>query len=384
MNKREKHFLEKVILFLAVVCMLGSVVACKKEKGEQKDDITPTMALPEIQGFEAANKELVREMAEKYAQTVAVSVGDEKIAMDKAIFLIYSMEVRWNYYASNYELQYGTSYWDTVYDEEGHTVRDIVKQETMDVLIQYAVFYDCAIKNGMSLTAEEIEENNAYVERIIEELTAEETERGGFTEEGLRSVCEWMMLAEKYYDKMTDGLGVTRESVSETINKEDYKEYETEYIFLSTTYYDENYELQEESDEVKEAYTQQMADYYDEVLEGITFEELATGESALLHEKRTFLVDGNGAEEAYIKAAEELKVGEISKPVQTEYGIYLIKMLDDECTDSYEAAVDAAYEVERSEAFTAAYEVLLSEYQVEVNEAVWGEVLLGATVSLLE
>ncbi|MGN1084113.1 MAG: peptidylprolyl isomerase, partial [Lachnospiraceae bacterium] len=94
--------------------------------------------------------------------------------------------------------------------------------------------------------------------------------------------------------------------------------------------------------------------------------------------------DGTGAEEAYAKTAAELKVGEISKPVQTEYGIYLIKMIDDECTKTYEAAVDAAYEVERSEAFEAAYEVLLTEYPVEVNEEAWEPVLLGATVSLLE
>lgn len=384
MNKKEKHFLEKIMVFVTVVCMLFPMAACKKGNGEQEVTVTPTTALPEIQGFEAANKELVREMAKKYAETVAVSVGGEDIAMDKAMFLIYSMEVRGNYYAAYYESQYGTNYWDTVYDEEGHTTRDIVKQGTMDLLIQYAVFYDCAVKNGMSLTAEETAENNAYVEQIIETLTAEETERGGFTREGLRDVCGWMMLAEKYYDKMTEGLGITRESVSETINKEDYKEYETEYIYLATTYYDENYELQEETEEVKEAYTQQMADYYDEVLSGMTFEELAKGESALLHEKRIFLADGNGAEDAYVKAAEVLKVGEISKPVQTEYGIYLIKMLDDECTESYEAAVDAAYEVKRSEAFAAAYEVLLSEYPVEVNEAAWGDILLGATVSLLE
>ena len=70
--------------------------------------------------------------------------------------------------------------------------------------------------------------------------------------------------------------------------------------------------------------------------------------------------------------------------MQTEYGVYLIKMLDDECTKTYEAAVDAAYEVERSNAFAAAYNVLLAEYAVQINEAVWDKVLFGATVSLSE
>lgn len=390
-NGRRRRFFRKVSCGLLLGALLGAA-ACGKSGGEQKDEkpgeegtVTPTVALTgTAEGFDAANQKLVQEKAKEYAKTVAVSVGEEDIAMDKAMFLIYSMEVRGNYYALYYESQYGTNYWDMVYDDEGHTTRDVFKQETMDMLVQYAVLYDCAVKNDMTLTEDDIAENNAYVERIKEVLTAEETERGGFTTDGLREVCAWMMLAEKYYNKMTERLGVTKESVRETVKKEDYKEYETEYLYLATTYYDENYELRQEEEAVKEACMRQMEEYYKEVLDGKTFEELAEGENAPVRNIRTFLAAGAGAEEAYQKAAKGLKPGEVSRPVQTEYGVYLIKMLDDDCTKTYEAAVDSAYEVERSNAFAAAYEVLLAEYPVQVNEAVWDEVLFGATVSLSE
>ena len=86
----------------------------------------------------------------------------------------------------------------------------------------------------------------------------------------------------------------------------------------------------------------------------------------------------------YKDTAALLENGEICSPIQTEYGIYIIRMVDDQCTKSYEAAVDAEYELKRSEAFQAAYEVLLAEYEVTVNEEAWGEIILGATVSLLE
>ncbi len=390
-NGRRRRFFRKVSCGLLLGALLGAA-ACGKSGGEQKEEkpgeegtVTPTETLTgTAEGFDAANQKLVQEKAKEYAETVAVSVGEEDIAMDKAMFLIYSMEVRGNYYALYYESQYGTNYWDMVYDDEGHTTRDVFKQETMDMLVQYAVLYDCAVKNDMTLTEDDIAENDAYVERIKEALTAEETERGGFTTDGLREVCAWMMLAEKYYNKMTERLGVTKESVRETVKKEDYKEYETEYLYLATTYYDENYELRQEEEAVKEACMRQMEEYYEEVLDGKTFEELAEGENAPVRNIRTFLADGAGAEEAYQKAAKGLKPGEVSRPVQTEYGVYLIKMLDDDCTKTYEAAVDSAYEVERSNAFAAAYEVLLAEYPVQVNEAVWDEVLFGATVSLSE
>lgn len=378
-----KRLVRYVALGLTVAVLLG-LAACKDNNGEAENTATPTGAVMETPGFEDANQDLVQKMAKKHAETVAVTVGGETIAMDKAMFFIYSMEIRGNYYSAYYEAQYGMDYWELAYDDEGTTTRDVFKEQTMSTMIQYAVLYDCAVKNGMTLTAEELEANSAYVEQIKAALTAEETERGGFTTDVLQEVCAWMMLAEKYYDKMTEGLGITRESVSESVNKEDYKEYETEYIYLATTYYDENYELQEETTEIKEAYAQQMADYYEEIMTGVSFEEIAEAEGAIIHETRTFLADGTGAEEAYAEVAAGLAVGEISEPVQTEYGIYLIKMVDDNCTKSYEAAVDAAYEAERSEAFDAAYQVLLSQYPVEINEEAWGEIILGATVSILE
>lgn len=382
----QRFFLRAACVML--FCVLSGAAACGKGGEEQEETITPTAALTAptgtVTGFDGANRDLVRQRAGEYAKEVVVSVGGEDITMDKAMFLIYSMEVRGNYYAAYYELQYGMNYWDMEYDDEGHTARDVFKQETLDTLIQYAVLYDCAMKNSMTLTVDEMTQNNAYVERIKEALTAEETERGGFTTDGLRNVCAWMMLAEKYYDKMTERLGITKESVRDTVNQEDYKEYETEYLYLATACYDDKYELQEELPEVKEAYMQQMQAYYEQVLEGKTFEELAQGENAPVYKTRTFLADGTGAEEAYVKAAEGLKAGEVSRPVQTEYGIYLIKMVDENCTKTYEAAVDAAYEVERSKAFSAAYEVLLAEYPVQVNDEVWDRVLLGATVSIAE
>lgn len=388
-KEKERKVSRRVGLFFVLGLTLMFVAACGKGKKEQGEDGAVSLT-PEVtqgvtrEGFADANEELVKQKAEEYANTVAVSVGETEITMDKAMYLIYSMEVRGNSYALYYESEYGTDYWEMVYDEEGRTTRDVFKEETMDALIQYAVLYDCAVKNGMSLTEEETAENNAHVEQIKTYLSAEETERGGFTTENLREVCAWMMLAEKYYDEMTESLGITKESVRETINKEDYKEYETEYLYLATTYYDEEFNICEESGEVKEANLAQMQDYYEQVLGGASFETLADKDEALVCNTRTFMADGYGAEAAYAEAAAKLAVGEICAPVQTEYGIYLIRMVDDECTKTYEATVEAEYELQRSEAFEAAYEVLLSAYEVTVNEAVWDDILFGATVNLIE
>ena len=369
-------------LFL-LLCIGVSVLGACKKAPEQETQITPATDA-EANGFEDANPALVKAQAEKNAEITVVTVGDAEISMQKAMFLIYSMEQQGNSYAAYYESQYGLDYWEMEYDENGRITRDVFKEETMNALIQYAVLNDCAEKNGMELTYDEIKENISFVENLKRTLTAEETERGGFTTENLRETCEWMLLGEKYYGMMTDTLGVTEESVRKTIDIAKYKEYETEYLYLPTTYYGEDYSICEESQEVIQARRAQIQDCYDQVMEGATFEELAKADETLVYNKRTFLAKGDGAEEFYKKVAMELEVGEVCAPIQTEYGVYIIRMLDDKCTKTYEATVAAEYETRRNEAFQAAYEVLLGTYEIQVNEEVWKDVILGATVSILE
>jgi len=275
-------------------------------------------------------------------------------------------------------------YWEIAYDDQGRTTRDVFKEETIETLIQYAVLYDCAVKYGMTLSYDEEKENIDFVEEIKQLLSAEEAERGGFTTENLRETCAWMMLGEKYYGMMTDNLGITRESVQKQIERKDYKEYETEYLYLPTTYYDEDYNICEEGEEVISARKEQIQKCYERVVAGAAFEELAAEDEMLVYNVRTFLENGEEAEALYKKVAMNLEVGEVSAPLQTEYGLYLIRMLDDECTKTYDATVDAEYEVQRNEAFQAAYEVLRDSYDVNINESSWNEIILGATVSLLE
>ncbi len=384
MKKDRSLYGKRIFRCLVTVLCVLMLCSCKKNKtGEE--EVQPTQGTEVVtKGFEEADRGLVKRRSEEHKNTTAVKVGDTDVSMQKAMFLIYSMEVQGNSYASFYESQYGIDYWEMVYDEEGRTTRDVFKEETMDALIQYAVLYDCAIKNGMTLTEQEMIENNAFVEDLKLLMSAEEAERGGFTTENLMETCEWMMLAEKYYGRMTDNLGITKESVRETVNKEDYKEYETEYLYLSTTYYDEEYNIHDESEDVIKAREEKMQNYYGLVKEGASFEDLAAADETLVHNTRTFLEQGDGAEELYKTSSMKLKVGEVCSPIRTEYGIYIVRMLDDDCTKTYEATVEAEYETRRNEAFQAAYEVLLEKYEVSVNNKAWDDIVLGATVSIAE
>lgn len=383
--KRKKNYIAAYCGALLLAALLGC--SAKNSKPDPTPSPIPTVTespTKELSGFDAANPQKVQAKRQELQSITALTVGDTTITMERAMVLIYFMEVRGNYYAAYYDSMYGTDYWSTVYDESGKTTREVFKDEVIDTLIKYAILYDCAVKNEVTLTAEETKENADYVDRVIAALTAEETERGGFTKENLIETCAWMTLAEKYYDKMTQNLGIDRETVRKSIDPQEYKEYETEYLYLATTYYDEQFEICQMTEAEVAERMERMKECYSLVQEGNSFSEIMECVDLVEQKTRLFREDGSGAEVAYAEAAKKLADGEVCGPIQTEYGIYLIRMVNRNCTKSYEEAVDAAYELERSTAFQKAYEVLLEGYTIEKNEAAWADIIIGEMVNLAE
>ena len=125
------------------------------------------------------------------------------------------------------------SFWDSPYDESGATMRDFYKDYVMNSAIQYGVLYQEAVKAGLELSEEEKAENAKFIDDFLDVASAELLERTGFTKEKLTETLEFMGLAEKYYDTMTESFEISEESVAAEIKKEDYKEYSTEYLYLS-------------------------------------------------------------------------------------------------------------------------------------------------------
>ena len=295
------------------------------------------------------------------------------------LFFIYSMEAKGAYSETYYQDVYGTSFWELEYAKD-YTMRDLYKDYAMDSAVQYVILAEHAKQQGLSLTDAEKAENYAYAVNIIGSFTEEQLEKTGMTADSVAATTEMMALAEKYYQYFMDGLDITLEEIQAGINPEEYKEYETEYWCLPTSGYDEAYNVVAFSEEEKAEIMKKMEAVHGELLSGKTTDLLQKEYDGLLHETRFFLEQGNGAEEAYKKAAAKLAVGEYSLPVQTEYGIYVIRMIDDACMNAYNTAVEEAYDAAVRDAFSNWYEETKAGYTITVNEAVWEPLVLGNVV----
>ncbi len=186
-----------------------------------------------------------------------------------------------------------------------------------------------------------------------------------------------MGLAEKYYDAMTESFEISEESVAAEIKKEDYKEYSTEYLYLSTSSYDSEYNLIERSEEEKAAYYELMQGYLEQLKQGKSMEEVAGQNTALTYTTKIFLADEETVDPSYRQAAAGLENGSYSEVVKTRYGYYIIRMIDNNCMDSYEAARKELLQAKEDEAFAKAFEELQLSYPQDINEEVWGPLVLG-------
>ena len=330
---------------------------------------------------------------EQYEDTLAVTIDGKEIMLSDAMYQIFGAEVNGAYYESVYQNYYGVSFWDQEYSDgtgaDPVSMRDYMKAQTMDSIIMYEILAMEAEKAGMTLDEDEVSEYRKQIAQLLnqeEESAAEGIEHVGFTEDNLDEEFRILSLAFKYYEYLEEGLSVDEEAIRAGMDFEDYREYLTEYLFLATSYLDENFERVEQTEEEKAAGRETMEEALGMADDGMTFDEIVTaiGGSGLSTGTRNFTRDSVSVDKDYIDAAIVLEVGDHTGVVETDDGYYIIRLTSDDSDTVYETAVEEAVSLAVSEAFYEKYNEIREGYQVVVNSEVWdglpfGEITLEST-----
>ncbi|MBO5198235.1 MAG: peptidyl-prolyl cis-trans isomerase [Lachnospiraceae bacterium] len=325
---------------------------------------------------------------EQYEGKVAVTINDKKVMMPDVMYQIFGTEINGNYYDSFYQTYYGMSFWDQSYTDEetGETMsmRDYLREQTMEGIVMQEVLAMQAEKEGISLDEDEIAEYQAEITSLLEQIGTEEEEDSfayiGFTKENLEEQFQVMALGAKYYGMLEESFDIDEEAIRAEMNYEDYREYVTEYLFAPTVEYDDEYNMVALAEEELEKNQSVMEEALALVKEGKDFETIVAElveNGDIATSTLSFTKDDLSAEDEYIDAAMTLAVGECTEIVETEYGFYIIKLTDDESQAAYEEAVTEAVETKLSEAVLAKYEEIKAGYTVTVNNEVWDALVFG-------
>jgi PPIC-type PPIASE domain. len=313
------------------------------------------------------------------SKTLVVTVGNDKIYMDEMMYYIYTVETTGAYYDNLYKQNLGSSYWDI--EQDGKTMRDTAKEYIMYTAVMYDIMYDKAMAAGdYDLTADELKKNETSADQLLSNLSKDQLKITGFTKKSLLKTMKKITIGEKYYNKIIDDLKLDKDAIKKTVDKDKYRQYNTEYLFAATTSYDTNSNIVNLSKDEQAAALASINSALEKVKSGKTFEDIAKDDTTLKTSTRNFVYGDGTAETEYQDAAIKLNKDEYSTDViKTAYGYYIIKMDDNNATDSYDKAVDSAVQSKETEGFNTEYEKIKKDYTITTEDKIWDAIVIGST-----
>lgn len=306
-----------------------------------------------------------------------LTVDDRVYTLQDLMYIIYSFEYSADLYASEQAIS-GIDYWNDKDEETGLTGREIEKQNAIENAELIAVLYDKALEEGYKLDEDELTILNEEVDSILSSMSDDYKKQTGLTVDNLKKQILEAALASKYLEAELDKIEVDRELIASDYEYEDYAQYEVEYIYLSTVYYDANFNVVYYSpEEITEILKQAQAMLTD-IKAGKSFEEVALNLEDADFGNMAVYLDPEKADEALYEAVKNLKVGQLyDGVVESDDGYYILRLVDDKCTEAYDEAIDEAVYWQQNAIFMEEYDKMATKYKITLNEDNWNNVEFG-------
>ena len=288
------------------------------------------------------------------SERLVLTVDDSGIYMDEMMYHVLLAKLQGDLYASY--LGDSENYWE-VTNEEGTTMAEATKNLAMENAIRYELFYKLAEQEGYVLTEEEKRLGLAKTSNILMNYSEEALNGLGLTKEKLIRVQEKITLASRYYEDFLIKLGVDEEAIKASINPEDYKQYDIQYIYARKEEYEE------------------LVSLYDSAIKAENLTSLTEG-TGLNSGNLSFVAGQNtfGEESNLEEEIRNMTSGEVKGILETTKGFYILKLIDNTSTKKYEAAVREAVENAKQKAFEPAYEGLKKEHRITIQGKVWNRI----------
>ncbi|SFR76561.1 peptidylprolyl isomerase [Anaeromicropila populeti] len=316
----------------------------------------------------------------KNQDILVFTVGEEKIYLDEVMYQVWEAEKEIDFYQSYYEGNYEEDFWNSE-GEAGMTMSETVKQEVYDEIIRESVLFQEAVKQEETITEEVEEEITAQAKEEMESMSEEERKTTGLTEKRLIEFKIKKAIIDQYFDSVLDGFSVDEASITEGMNESDYLQYDIETIGFSKYQYHEDGTKEEKSAEILEMSLNELEEKKQAAQYSENFSELLEDQEALLEVEEYSFVKGDEACDANIQeAAVSLKTGQVSDIIETSEGIYLLRVLSNSSTESYEKAKASAVNQQKYKLFDEYYSQLKEKTKVTEETSVWEDITVGDAV----
>ncbi|NLC18375.1 MAG: hypothetical protein GX757_03980 [Clostridiales bacterium] len=290
-------------------------------------------------------------------------------------YYFYTVESRY----SSYDSMFGGNgaYWDmTINEDTGETIRDAAKNEAVKSSLFYEVLYNQAVSEGYSLNDEEkktIEENVSIF--LNGTIPPADIRKNNFTKAYLTEILGKITLAERYRDDRIAELDIDIEEIKKDIDYEEYRQYDFETISISITKKtDDEGNVVDLTEEDKKAAYDKIKDIYEKAK---TTEDWSTlipdDETELVYKEKDYFTKSE--EYRFTEEIREkimaMENGEVSDIIEDENAYYIVRMINNNSSESYDLAVEEALTEAQNNAFSDKFdqEILPKHDYVIIDKA---------------
>ncbi len=283
-----------------------------------------------------------------------MSIDGKKYHLSDVGYYFYGVEYGYDYY----DQMFGGGYWDYVTDEDtGETMRDVAKQDAIDQTLQYEILYNEAVSQGYELTSDEKNTISDNVTSLLSgQLSASVIDKNDFTKSYLTKILSKETLADRYRTDTIDTLDVDDDAIKEGINYDDYRQYDIETIYISTQTTDEDGNTVDVSADEKSAAYDKLSSIYDSAKESDDWSTLlGDDEEDLKYKTDSFIETDSTYSDDFEKMMMAMDNGAISDIYEDTTGYYIVRMVNNNSSESYDNAVDQAITDAENQAFDDYY-----------------------------
>lgn len=325
-----------------------------------------------------------------------LNIDGKKYKQEDLMYEIYDTESSYSQMEQLYAQIAGYSseeFWN--YNDGSGTMADSAKTDCQEAAVQQRVLYDEAVKAEYKVTEEESKQAKEDAKSLYDSLSDEQKKKTGFTKAGLQTTLEEYAVTDRFRQDKIDGLEIDKEAIKETVNYDDYREYQLEYFRIGTTETDEEGNTKEVDSAVKQEYKTQLetvlqqaqaSEDWSKVLD--TGEEDGKEEDAESQdaEEKTKVTYGTGNiskqnssySEELTEKLMKLSNGQITEIVEeAEDAYYVFRMKENDSSAQYDSQVESQITQAENEGFEEIYNELLKGHEVKIYDDSWKNLTFG-------
>lgn len=359
----------------------------KKEKKDRLIEQKPItkMSKPWIIAFAVLVIFLIASLLfDEFYESTLLTIEGEKYQMSDLSYYFYTVESQYDYYDQMFGG--GGAYWDMEVDEAtGTTIRDQAKLDVLDSAKYNEILFKEATSEDYTLTEEEKSTISTNVDSMLsQQLSTTAVSRNNFTKKYftkkyLTNILSKSTLVARYRQDKIDALAIDDEAIKAGIKYDDYRQYDIEYLYISTKTTDEDGNTADLTEEEKTAAFDKINGVYEAAK---TTEDWSTlipdDETELTYRESNFVESGNSYSEEFETLMVSMENGAISEIYEEESGYYIVRMINNNSSESYDTAVEQAITSAENEEFNKVYEDILKKYDVKTNDKAIKKLKMGS------